>query len=216
MEYYIADQQEAAQRIAEEVNQALQSGSVLLLLSGGSNIELAVNVRQLLNLTNQLTVGLIDERYGEVGHKDSNWAKLLDSGFETTHISIMPVLHGENIELTASNYETLLANSFVSHDTVIGIFGMGTDGHTAGILPESPALNSENLVSYYEGPDFERITITPTAFRRFNVGFLVVFGDGKKEQLQLFNGDVPREIQPAQALKQIPKLTVITDQGDTA
>ncbi len=212
MEYAIATPESTIDRIAGEINKALEHGSVLLMLSGGSNIHLAVSIRQKLKIANQLTISLVDERYGPAGHKDSNWTQLLDAGFDTTDLTVMPVLHGESIEQTAHNFSILMSNAIASHNTVIGVFGLGTDGHTAGILPGSPALNETEIVSYFEAEDFQRITLTAASFKFFNLAFLVAFGESKRSQLERLTYSVPSSDQPAQALKSIPHLVVMSDQ----
>jgi 6-phosphogluconolactonase/glucosamine-6-phosphate isomerase/deaminase len=56
---------------------------VLWLLSGGSNIRAIVEVMDSIDdsLTPNLSLLLADERFGPVGHHDSNWQQLLDAGF---------------------------------------------------------------------------------------------------------------------------------------
>ena len=37
---------------------------------------------------------LTDERYGPVGHPDSNWSQLLQKGFDLPQAKLVPVLTG--------------------------------------------------------------------------------------------------------------------------
>ena len=55
---------------------------VLWLVSGGSNITASVQLMQNLadDLTKNLTIMAVDERYGLVGHADSNEGQLLAAG----------------------------------------------------------------------------------------------------------------------------------------
>src|SRR3990167_2269790 len=71
--------------IAERLLELLREGRVTWFVSGGSNIKL--EVASLLWLVEQhaplknLTILLSDERFGKVGHADSNWRLLQDAGF---------------------------------------------------------------------------------------------------------------------------------------
>lgn len=218
MKFVYASLEEATAEIAEATHDALQYGSVLLLVSGGSNIQTAVNVRRSIDKPdNTLTVGLIDERYGPVGHADSNWAQLLAAGLDTKHIGLLPVITDDKQSLAeASNsYKERLREAINQHDTVIGIFGIGTDGHTAGILNGSPALQSHELVTYFNGHDYPRITITPASMQLFGYGFLVTHTEEKHDQLARLQKDLSPTEQPAQVLKQIPNLIVYADYMNT-
>lgn len=213
MKFIQTDKNETIAQIAAVINQTLSEGNVLLLLSGGSNIDLSVNIRQRLELKNQLTIGLIDERYGPVGHADSNWTKLMKAGFNTGQTRLLPVLENDlSLEETAENYEEKLARATEENHQVIGLFGMGPDGHTAGILPDSPAVESKNLVAYFKGPDFERITTTPIYFNLIDIAFLIAYGEGKRPVLEKLKKDLPVRVQPAQALKDTKQFIVYNDQ----
>ena len=150
-----------AERIQGYINEGKQ---VLWLISGGSCINVAVQARKLLDGTlkpDVLTVSLVDERFGPVGHNDSNAEKLLQAGFNTDNLSFHPVLTGNTIEETATAYSRYLDHVAEKRAIVIGLFGMGADAHTSGLLPNNHVMDSEKKVACYTGPDFERITTTP-------------------------------------------------------
>ena len=65
---------EAARLVADNLNERLVHGPGLWLLSGGSCVAVAVEAAKLVraDLADRLTVSLIDERFGAVGHSDSN------------------------------------------------------------------------------------------------------------------------------------------------
>ena len=212
MRLVLGDINQAAKIVADAINESLEGGPVLLLVSGGSNVELATSVRVQITLKNSLAVGLTDERYGPPGHTDSNWKSLLRSGFDTNNIHLLPVLTGKSLEETARQYDQKLRET-MKNSKLIGLFGMGSDGHTSGVLPNSPAVNSQDLVTSYSAADFQRITTTPASFRFFDIAVLAARGGGKRDQLQrLANQAVPVDEQPAQALKQAKQLIVINDQ----
>lgn len=192
-----------------------QGERVLWLVSGGSAIPVVVAVCKRLGATTKLTVGLIDERYGDMGHADSNWTQLLAAGFDPTAYTPLPVLQGKSPEETARDYEMRLTAALQGSDYRIGLFGIGADGHTSGILPGSPAAESDRLVTYYEGPDYQRITTAPQLIGKLDEAVVYAAGEAKKPALTaLVTSDVPVAEQPAQALKAAKKLTVYTDQID--
>src|SRR5437868_1356638 len=103
----LTDKKQIARYLAGLLKANLTSGrKVLWFLSGGSSIELeAATSKELMgvNLEN-LTVTLCDERYGKLGHADSNWQLLQQAGLNLPRAKIQPVLSGESPKLTTSNY----------------------------------------------------------------------------------------------------------------
>jgi 6-phosphogluconolactonase/glucosamine-6-phosphate isomerase/deaminase len=212
MKFINATPEVAVLGITQSINKLLEKGSVLLLVSGGSNIKLAVQISNHLKIKNSLTIGLIDERYGPKGHIDSNWSQLLAAGLNSNNFNTLPIITTyQSLEDTSSNYSHRLKQAANDSDYVTGIFGIGIDGHTAGILPGSSAVESNDIVTHFIGPDYQRITITPTFMRSIDKAFLVSFGSQKHEQLALLQEALPTSDQPAQALKQITDLTIYTD-----
>ncbi len=216
---YITDSNESADDIVTLLNTTRRSGkTVLLLVSGGSNINLAVRICNQLDESDvPLHLGLVDERYGAVGHADSNWQKLLAAGLNTAKVTAHPVLmDDDSIEQTAQRYDTTLRDLRASVDVTIGLFGIGTDGHTAGILPNSPIITSRQLVDQYDGPDFRRITMTFLAITQLDVVFVVAFGDSKWPALNHMNTDGAVSDIPARIFIATRHTTLYTDyKGDT-
>lgn len=186
---------------------------VLWLVAGGSSIPIAVEVSKMLTKSrlSNLSVSLTDERYGPIGYKDSNWQQLLEAGFILQGAKLMPVLEGGNPEDTNLLYAGILASQLKDCDFSIGLFGIGQDGHTAGILPGSPAVATKTLTACYDGKDFKRITTTLQTITKLNE--VVVFAVGKEKWpvLDKLDSDVSPDIMPAQLLKQVRKLTIFND-----
>jgi 6-phosphogluconolactonase/glucosamine-6-phosphate isomerase/deaminase len=200
--------------LAGAISERLERGQrVLWLISGGSAIAVAVAVQKQLAPSPDLAIGLVDERYGDMGHADSNWTQLLAAGFDPSRNTPLPVLQNKSIEETARDYEVKLKNAMQSSDYRIGLLGIGADGHTSGILPGSPAAGSQRLVDYYEGPDYRRITTTPKCIKQLDEAVVYAAGEAKKPALSmLITSDLPIAEQPAQALKAVQKLIIFTDQ----
>lgn len=202
-----------ATKLVEVVNNQLkQNKKVLWLLSGGSAIDVAVEASKELENQPLIAVMQIDERFGPVGHNDSNWQQLIDKGFNVDAFACHPVLMGKDIEQTTSDYNELLSSALRGKDFAIGLFGIGTDGHTAGILPDSVAAEEQyETVIHYEAPDFNRITVTPPFFGDLDMAIVFALGETKANALALLQQNLLVVDQPAQVLKQAKELHMYTD-----
>ena len=216
MRFIRSSADEGAAALAARLKGELAAGKrVLWLFSGGSNLPLAAQISRELpdDLTAQLTVLPADERYGLPGHKNSNVKQLLGAGFQRKNATLLPVLDGSDINLTTDHYETALQMALAESSACIAQIGMGADGHIAGILPHSPAVDGKDLVAAYTGPDYERITLTFVALARVTAAYLFAYGDAKRPALQdLRDKSLPLADQPAQFLKQLAEVYVYNDQ----
>ena len=211
-----AEAREGAVALAKCLKSALTSDKkVLWLLTGGSSITASVEAMNLLpdELTRNLTITLGDERYGPVGHKDSNMQQVLDAGFAAKQATIVPVLIDQGLDETATQFARVLQQAFDDGWTVIAQFGIGTDGHISGILPHSPAVSANGLVATYQGPDHIRITTTFEAIRQFDVVYAMAYGESKRQALEnLLNRNLSLDEQPAQIFKSMKKVYIYNDQ----
>jgi 6-phosphogluconolactonase/glucosamine-6-phosphate isomerase/deaminase len=190
--------------------------AVLWLVPGGSAITIAVEVSKRLQGydVSQLHVTLTDERYGEVGHPDSNWKQLTDAGFSLPGAQLHPVLTGTGRHETTVAFAEYLHARLQTTDFKIGLFGIGPDGHTAGILPNSPAAEGTGYAVDYEA-NFQRITMTFEAIRQLDEAVVYATGESKWPVLDALQTTLPLRDQPAQILKQV-KSTIFNDyRGDT-
>lgn len=209
-----ASPEPVAKYLAELIIAQLSDGrSVLWLVSGGSAVDVAVAASAQLRGQDlsKLTVSLIDERFGPVGHADSNWTQLLAAGFDLPGATLQPVLEGAGMTETAEGYDHFLASKFAACDYHVGLLGIGPDGHTSGILPHSPAVTAPGLVCAYDGGQYQRITTTPLALSKLSEAVVYALGEPKWPVLDRLEADLPVADQPAQALKAITKLTIFTD-----
>jgi 6-phosphogluconolactonase/glucosamine-6-phosphate isomerase/deaminase len=192
------------------------SKKVIWFVSGGSALEVAALVaKKLKGPLSSLTVALVDERYGPTGHSSSNWQQLMDMGFDLDSAQLEPILNNHSLAETTSNYNLLMEKLFAHSAYKIALLGLGTDGHTAGILPGSPAVDSKELVVHYSTPEFERITLTSRALTCLDEAVVYVQGPTKYRALNDLAKDLLLRDQPAQILKQIPKVIIFNDlKGD--
>jgi 6-phosphogluconolactonase/glucosamine-6-phosphate isomerase/deaminase len=207
-----------ADAISVLLRQHLGAGKkVLWLVPGGSAIAVVIKVAERLiaqDLSN-LSVTLTDERYGDLSHADSNWHQLEDLGFQLERAKLYPVLTGDYREQTTKNFASTLRKLLTESDYRLGFFGIGPDGHTAGILPGSPAVDAKEFAAGYTAPNFERITMTPLAIAKLDEAVVYAMGAAKWPILEQLQVDLPLAKQPAQALKQVPQVTIFNDHIDT-
>ncbi len=207
------------QAVLARLQAELHSGKhVLWLLCGGSGVaDEASILKNLLASTDasRLHVMLMDERFGPVGHSDSNWQQLQDAGCDFKAQQATPVLTqtDQTLDETVAAYAANVAKAMDKADAIIGYFGMGADGHTAGILPHTPAaLEETQLAVGYESPPFIRITMTHPALVRVTAAYVFAFGQAKTEALHRLKANTEAfEALPAKLLRELPEAYVYND-----
>lgn len=212
------------QTMESRIAGALLSGKkVLWLICGGSNLPAAVRAMELIrkdvpeeSIVN-LTIGQTDERYGQPGHKDSNWAQMMEMGFNLRKVNSLPILIGKSLDATVAESSDRVKDIFndikSSNGIIVAQFGIGTDGHVAGIFPNSVALTDLRMTCGYDAGKFIRLTLTPKAIRMIDVAYTFAFGAPKHAIMQnLRDTNKPIAEMPAQILKEIPESYVYSDQ----
>jgi 6-phosphogluconolactonase/glucosamine-6-phosphate isomerase/deaminase len=209
--------EEAAQYIASHIAERLRAGKrVVWFLSGGSAIKVAVAAAAVLREQGELPLGKLavtlgDERYGDAGHPDSNWTQLLQAGFDMPRAMLLPVLYGAGLEETAERFNGLLDKLLSNASYKIGLFGIGPDGHTAGMLPNTDSVEQTALAYSYDGGRYQRVTMTVPAIAKLDEAVVYALGEDKWPVIEKLSTDIPLREQPAQALKQARTLTIFTD-----
>ena len=221
MEFIRVDSpEEGVGRLRGELLESLRAGKgVTWFISGGSNVVIETKIMDQLwqeasedTLTN-LTVMLVDERYGAVGHADSNWQQLLDAGFNVSGTDPIPALCGLGFEDTVSRYSLEVGKTLTNSQVRIAQLGIGDDGHIAGILPHSLAVFSGEYVCGYNAGNFRRITLTPKALAKMTEHYIFAFGEKKRDAIQkLKSENRPVDDQPMQILKQFQNVYIYTNQ----
>ncbi len=194
-------------------------GTVLFLSGGSTPKPLYKSLAEEV----ELRIGaaaMIDDRYSF--HQEySNEPMIKESGFEdflaNQNIPFYKILEfgvGKG-ETTKKYNETVsfLLNHFTKS---VGIMGIGEDGHTAGILPG--IMQNSEFVQEFHFPDSQikdRITLTFKALSMFDLLVVLVFGDEKKNALDLMFSEGSEEEVPARFYnrKELDsKVLLITDQ----
>ena len=213
------DPSDGVSDLSARLNQALSEGKkILWLISGGSNIRSAVNIMDHVpdNYSDQLTISLIDERYGEPGHQDSNFQQLLVAGFNPKRANLIPILKsGLGFEDTAKEYEKTLDNNLSRVDLSIALLGIGEDCHIAGILPNSAsAIENEKYVSAYKSEPYDRITTTFILLEKLDICYAFAFGANKRSALlDATTGNYSPVEKPATILRNLKEVYLYSDQA---
>lgn len=184
----------AASQLAKALRAELANAEqALLLVSGGSTPEPAYRALAAQALDwSRIVVGLVDERYVPIGHPASN-ARLLDL-FAAVGAQVWPLLHADSDRDACANRANVrLAESGLRPCAVV--LGMGEDGHTASLFPDSAdldaALASDQAFVGLDargcavaGDWTSRITLTPAGWRPANTRLLLLRGAGKRSVLE--------------------------------
>lgn len=152
-----------------------------------------------------------DERCVTHDHHDSNYGMIKTALLDKVAIpesSVFPTMgQAEDPEQSALQYDETLRRVFVAPDDQIPSFdlillGLGPDGHTASLFPDSKALNEFKrlyVANYIEKFESHRLTMTyPLINEAQNIVFMVS-GESKASILKEVLG--PQKQFPAQAVQ---------------
>lgn len=224
--------QKANEYVSEILNK-YSDPKTALFLSGGTTPKKLYELFAEQKSLRVGSIGLVDERFGEnlpAGrqelHKKSNELMIKNTGlldyFEGRNVRFYPILQkDESLENTSLQYDETLRFVFKYFPKSVGILGLGSDGHTAGI-PAIPEIarkmieDQSSLVSYYEAEKYGvRITMNFNALSMLDLIIILVLGQEKREALKLmFDGGPIEEVPARFYLKPeiAAKTILITDQ----
>jgi polyphosphate glucokinase len=197
MKLYISNSPEAAALsaacyLADSIRAAVDArGLCTLAFSGGRSPE-----KMLAELSRQhvpwesVHVFQVDERAAPVGSPERNWTGL-EKNF-LTHIDIpagnihpMPV-DGADLDAAAESYAAELGR-IAGREPVFDIvhLGLGSDGHTASLIPNDPVLDETAkdvaVTGKYQG--YRRLTLTYPCLRRARQLLWFITGEDKAAML---------------------------------
>lgn len=212
-------QPKAIAAIREAVANSLSEGkNVLWLVSGGSAVAPQVAIMDELHSRGvslkRLRILPVDERYGPFDHTDSNSGQLGKAGFNPYPALWLDILsENTSFEDTTEYYADLVEDALRNADYVIATLGLGADGHTAGILPGSPAsTDTESTVVGYTWSDYQRMTLGLATLRKLNAAHVLCYGSPKQAALQRLEANAESLTDlPAKLLYDIPDVTVYND-----
>jgi len=188
---------------------ALQShGKFFVALSGGSTPKA---IYQLLSTSyvkalpwDKVYVFWSDERSVPPDHQESNYHMTMSSGFSKLPIPPEQIfrMQAENhVKENARAYELLIQKHLKDYPFDLIMLGMGEDGHTASLFPNTEALKETRhdiVANYVPQKQTWRMTMTFTCINKAKNIAIYVLGDAKKETFkQIFQERDPLLLPPA-------------------
>lgn len=187
----------AATYIADKARQAVaERGRFIVAFSGGST-----PWQMLRDLANDAVpwknvyVVQVDERVAPDGDSDRNLTHLRESLLSQTplppeQIFAMPVEADDLLAAAASYNQTLRAIAGSPPVLDLVHLGLGSDGHTASLVPGDPVLDVDDrdvaLTGVYQG--HRRMTLTFSVLNRARDILWLAAGESKLDMLQRLRG----------------------------
>lgn len=224
------EDQTAGVELAKGILSDIVDKNSVLYLSGGSMQRLY----ELLTKEETITpgaVGLIDERFGEPMHENSNEKMISLTGvlkyLTFRDIPFYPVLQqGKDRVAVANAYDQKVRELHATFQKHIGLIGIGPDGHISSIIPNredfhDPWFDADRqhlLVSEFNDPNShykERVGMTFLGLSMLDLLLILVFGDSKQPMFEAMFAQGSEEDVPARFFKRpeiAAKTILITDQ----
>jgi 6-phosphogluconolactonase len=190
---------QAAAIIAREAQEAIAArGRFCMAVSGGRTPWMMLRVLSGQDMPwDKVHVLQVDERVAPAGHPDRNLTHLresllTDAPLPADHIHAMPV-EASDLEAAAAQYAMTLEELSGSPPVLDLVhLGLGSDGHTASLVPGDPVLNVTEadvaLTGIYQGR--RRMTLTYPILNRARCILWLVTGSEKAGMLvRLRDGD---------------------------
>ncbi len=149
-----------------------------------------------------------DERTVPPDHEDSNYRMAREALLDHVPVGSVHRMRGElPPDEAAVSYEEELREFFGEVPPVLDLvmLGIGEDGHTASLFPETPALGvADRLVVANPVPklDTTRLTLTVPVLNAARKVLFLVAGEGKADALQkILEGDAAPSAYPAKLVQ---------------
>jgi 6-phosphogluconolactonase/glucosamine-6-phosphate isomerase/deaminase len=222
----VAATDSAVDKLNSFIKSSSESGkNVLLLLSGGSSLELLDRI-ETGYLNRNFTISVLDERYSRESD-ENNFAQIAKTEFygksqkRNCRFIDTRIMDGETQKMLAERFNSELKGWFDNNpdSTVIATVGVGPDGHTSGIMPfpEDPKkfkelFDNEGVfaVGYDatgKNPYANRVTTTFPLLRRVNNGVIYATGENKKDALA-------KLLSPSGSLAETPSRIWVENKGE--
>jgi 6-phosphogluconolactonase len=209
----------AAERFARAVRQAVEErGQAFVALSGGSTPKQMGTILAREPFRSQIPWDRVhifwgDERWVPLGSPESNAGEAKRGFLDLVPIPVANVhpweTDAESPREAAAAYETLLRDTFDEPGGAprfdLVLLGMGDDGHTASLFPNTDAL-AENqhlaVANFVPKMDATRLTLTAPVLNAGREILFLVGGPGKAETLEaVLEGPELPAIFPAQMIR---------------
>ena len=190
---------------AHDLLKKLVDKDTLLALSGGASVDYGAMIVGSSDILPG-AICVVDERYGEEFHKDSNELLLKNQGVkdfvDEKCIESHKILKGKGFLETAKIYEKEIEDLFLRFKKRVGVMGVGINLHTAGICPHSVAAHSPDYVVAEEVDDEfpKRVTLTLKALGEFSAFIILMFGPAKRDVLKMLLDEKVNDMQKFPAI----------------
>ncbi|MDD5397228.1 MAG: 6-phosphogluconolactonase [Candidatus Moranbacteria bacterium] len=227
----IANPEEGAAFLGLEISKEmmrLDDAPLLFFVSGGSCLTVLPKIES--NDFGKVTVAVLDERFDQT-NENNNFSQLEKMSWSDeflkkggTFISTK-ILGGDTQQKLADRFRSGIEKWINENNggRMIALFGMGSDGHTAGIFPFPE--NQKQFFSLFDGDDIvasydakeknqfpKRITATNALFKKLEIAFVYAYGEEKRKALLEFViGEKKTNELPLMFLKNVKKVNIVTD-----
>ncbi len=217
---------QALDLIVEKIHSTLQQQErFTLALAGGSTPKPLYEALASQSLPwEKIHIFWGDERYVPGDHPDSNegmarqaWLNKVPFPKENIHpmptSSNDPSLDAQTHELELRQFFGVEEGDFPALDIIL--LGMGDDGHTASLFPNTEALKvSDRLVTVGNKDGQPRLTFTYPLINQARCVLFLVAGDNKRPALaQIFASDADETLYPARAVQPHGELIWLLDEA---
>lgn len=143
-----------------------------------------------------------DERAVAPESAHSNYRMACEEGLTALTSTHSPQIHRMQAEkesdTTANSYAQLIERSLKNDPIDCVLLGIGSDGHTASLFPQSPALDSKDSVVMTTKPDDQtaRMSLTMPLINASPHKIFFVLGEGKQDILKSLKEDTDKANYP--------------------